>query len=560
MNKALATLLLTLALGWICGTAQADALKTWRGGTGIWEDPDKWDPRGVPGPEDAVLISPEAAPFTITVTTPGEKSLQELVVRDAGENNGVTIKADGVRAFDVEFTVRGEGIYIGTHNGVVGADGNAAAGHPDGGSAVLTVTDAHKLCWNCGAVRGGRGADGRPGTPAGGEGGEVKLTGGACNDGLAEGGRGGDGIGAGAGGGGGRALLNGDSSAANEGTLKGGDGGDGGATGGSGGCGGYAHVQGTTAVATNRGVVQGGNGGDGRGGGDGGIGGSATLNGNRTQNLGPTATLQGGRGGRAGVGADGGRGGYAGMDSRDGGWENEGVERGGAGGTPGGAGGACANTGRNRVPARAGAMVAGNGGELDWIGPQGDAKARADGGVLLIGPYAGGGAVADDRLSGNLVVVRADPAGEIKLDGLATYAIQANTAVHLIAGPGGAIVLEHMTPGTVVINAPQVYACGRVHEPTLRGLCSPGAMIHISDPNDPNDPVCRPPPNRDLGDMNCDGVVNFEDINPFVLALTDMLEYMRKYPGCDWLNGDINDDGWVDADDINPFVRLLAGR
>jgi hypothetical protein len=61
------------------------------------------------------------------------------------------------------------------------------------------------------------------------------------------------------------------------------------------------------------------------------------------------------------------------------------------------------------------------------------------------------------------------------------------------------------------------------------------------------------------GDMNCDGVVNFDDINPFVLALGDPAAYNAAYPNCDILNADCNADGLVNFDDINAFVALLAG-
>ncbi|MEW6250696.1 MAG: S8 family serine peptidase [Planctomycetota bacterium] len=61
-----------------------------------------------------------------------------------------------------------------------------------------------------------------------------------------------------------------------------------------------------------------------------------------------------------------------------------------------------------------------------------------------------------------------------------------------------------------------------------------------------------------LGDMNCDGVVNFDDINPFVLALTDPAGYAVAYPNCNIMNGDINGDGVVNFDDINPFVAILT--
>ncbi|MEW6250175.1 MAG: C25 family cysteine peptidase [Planctomycetota bacterium] len=61
------------------------------------------------------------------------------------------------------------------------------------------------------------------------------------------------------------------------------------------------------------------------------------------------------------------------------------------------------------------------------------------------------------------------------------------------------------------------------------------------------------------GDLNCDLVVNFDDINPFVLALTDPGAYQTQYPDCPILNGDCNGDGVVNFDDINPFVELLTG-
>ncbi|MEW6250001.1 MAG: beta-propeller fold lactonase family protein [Planctomycetota bacterium] len=60
------------------------------------------------------------------------------------------------------------------------------------------------------------------------------------------------------------------------------------------------------------------------------------------------------------------------------------------------------------------------------------------------------------------------------------------------------------------------------------------------------------------GDLNCDGVVNFDDINPFVLALSDPAGYAAAYPTCPIMNADINNDGVVDFDDINPFVALLT--
>jgi hypothetical protein len=60
------------------------------------------------------------------------------------------------------------------------------------------------------------------------------------------------------------------------------------------------------------------------------------------------------------------------------------------------------------------------------------------------------------------------------------------------------------------------------------------------------------------GDLNCDGVVNAFDIDPFVLALTDVTGYAAAWPGCDYLLADCNGDGDVNAFDIDPFVALLV--
>jgi hypothetical protein len=61
------------------------------------------------------------------------------------------------------------------------------------------------------------------------------------------------------------------------------------------------------------------------------------------------------------------------------------------------------------------------------------------------------------------------------------------------------------------------------------------------------------------GDLDCNGVVNFDDISPFVLALSSHAEYQQAYPNCEWTLADCNGDGYVDFDDINAFVAILSG-
>ena len=61
-----------------------------------------------------------------------------------------------------------------------------------------------------------------------------------------------------------------------------------------------------------------------------------------------------------------------------------------------------------------------------------------------------------------------------------------------------------------------------------------------------------------LGDMDCNGQVDFGDINPFVFCLSNQSAWQAAYPGCPAQNGDIDGSGAVGFDDINPFVTLLS--
>ena len=61
------------------------------------------------------------------------------------------------------------------------------------------------------------------------------------------------------------------------------------------------------------------------------------------------------------------------------------------------------------------------------------------------------------------------------------------------------------------------------------------------------------------GDMNCDGLTNNFDIDPFVLALTDPAGYAAAWPNCNINNADCNMDGLVNNFDIDAFVAILVG-
>ncbi len=58
-------------------------------------------------------------------------------------------------------------------------------------------------------------------------------------------------------------------------------------------------------------------------------------------------------------------------------------------------------------------------------------------------------------------------------------------------------------------------------------------------------------------DLNCDGSIDFFDIDPFLLALFDPAGYAAAFPACDILTGDIDGDGMVNFFDIDGFLSCL---
>jgi len=64
-------------------------------------------------------------------------------------------------------------------------------------------------------------------------------------------------------------------------------------------------------------------------------------------------------------------------------------------------------------------------------------------------------------------------------------------------------------------------------------------------------------PTNNLGDMNCDCAVSFDDVQPFALSLIDAAAYAGQQPLCSISNADINMDTQIDGGDIAWFVELL---
>ncbi len=61
------------------------------------------------------------------------------------------------------------------------------------------------------------------------------------------------------------------------------------------------------------------------------------------------------------------------------------------------------------------------------------------------------------------------------------------------------------------------------------------------------------------GDVNCDGLVNELDIQPFILALVDPAMYTLLHPDCPPVRSDINNDGQTDGRDVAAFTMMLTG-
>jgi hypothetical protein len=60
------------------------------------------------------------------------------------------------------------------------------------------------------------------------------------------------------------------------------------------------------------------------------------------------------------------------------------------------------------------------------------------------------------------------------------------------------------------------------------------------------------------GDMDCDGLVGFSDVNPFVMALVAPARYTAEFLNCQLDQADCNGDGQADLEDINPFIARLG--
>jgi hypothetical protein len=63
-----------------------------------------------------------------------------------------------------------------------------------------------------------------------------------------------------------------------------------------------------------------------------------------------------------------------------------------------------------------------------------------------------------------------------------------------------------------------------------------------------------------VGDLDCDGDLDFDDIAPLVLGLNDPIAYEDIFGLSPRVKGDVDGDGDLDFDDIPAFISLLSGQ
>ncbi len=61
-----------------------------------------------------------------------------------------------------------------------------------------------------------------------------------------------------------------------------------------------------------------------------------------------------------------------------------------------------------------------------------------------------------------------------------------------------------------------------------------------------------------VGDCDCDRDIDYFDIDPFILALSNPSAYDANYPNCSRYNADADMDGDIDFFDIDPFIALVG--
>lgn len=124
--------------------------------------------------------------------------------------------------------------------------------------------------------------------------------------------------------------------------------------------------------------------------------------------------------------------------------------------------------------------------------------------------------------------------------------------------PPGLTMMADRVPADAPTEMAVLGALGLADNPwTEVWMLTTGNLYFYTDRNPPGPPV-RLSPASQPADLNCDDVINALDVEPFVQALIDAVQYHANNPNCGYFYADVNDDAKVDGLDIPAFVELLT--
>jgi hypothetical protein len=157
--------------------------------------------------------------------------------------------------------------------------------------------------------------------------------------------------------------------------------------------------------------------------------------------------------------------------------------------------------------------------------------------------------------------------------------IQIGGAQNTFGVGGDGIGLDYDVRGGVGQTGPQILATGSFLAPATEGLYA----LNLASPLANTLDAINTPPEFSpisgatalidygqitftvqavcIGDLNCNGIIGFDDINPFVTYQSNFAAWQAQFPDCNPRNGDINCDGTYGQGsfgDINAFVTLMG--
>jgi len=128
---------------------------------------------------------------------------------------------------------------------------------------------------------------------------------------------------------------------------------------------------------------------------------------------------------------------------------------------------------------------------------------------------------------------------------------QFGSTFNVAAGPVASVTAPFQLGHTFAADTANTAPPGFLDDARIySGILSPEELEAIRQEN-------APPPLA--GDMDRNGQVDFDDINPFVLGLNDPVLFESNFGVPASFNGDIDGNGQLDFDDIAGFVTILTG-